>query len=363
MWAVEMIAPVVSESRVLSLTRIQRQRLLPLSGEVMVTVGTRVDGNEIIARANAIERLRPIPLARYMRLNEAALQKHLLKLPGEYVQSRDIIASKPEYLGTLRRIYRAPGNGRFASLQGTWITLDLSDEPFRLRALYRGAVTNVVPRRGVVIEAVGALAQGTWGVGEAYGVLKPMVDTANSILMEEKIDIAVRGAVLLAGSGITNASIQRAVQEQAAGLIVGSLRAAQRELVIEQHFPTLITEGFGDRAMATHTFQLLTSHAEEEIALNASMPAHAMRPEVFIPAKPTSGGAVVGLPPSLLTLQVGARVRVIAEPHPGEFGKISALISTPQVLESGLSAGGAEIELASGERFFVPWENFELIDG
>src|SRR5512140_2373917 len=100
-----MIMPLVSELQVLSLTRVQRRRLLPLAGEVMVTAGTRVAGIEIIARANAVERLRPIPLARYMRLNETTLQKHLLKMPGEFVQSRDIIASKPEYLGSLRRIY------------------------------------------------------------------------------------------------------------------------------------------------------------------------------------------------------------------------------------------------------------------
>lgn len=358
-----MITPIVAESRALALTRVQRQRWLPLAGEVMVTAGTRVDGVEIIARANAVEHLHPIPLARYMRLNENTLQKHLLKLPGEYVQSRDIIASKPEYLGTLRRIYRAPGNGRFASLQGTWITFDLSDEPFRLRALYRGTVISVLPRRGVVIEAVGALVQGVWGTGEANGVLKLMVDTANSILMEEKVDISVRGAVMLAGSGITSAAIRRAVEEQAAGLIVGSLHAAQKELVLAQHLPTLVTEGFGERAMATQTFQLLMSHGEEEIALNASMPAAEMHPEVFIPAKPTSSGAVVGLPSPALTLQIGARVRIIAEPHPGQIGKISALISTPQVLENGLSAWGAEIELGSGERVFAPWENFELIDG
>lgn len=358
-----MMTPIVSQARVLSLTRMQRQRVLPIPGEVMVTAGTRVDGIEIIARANAVEHLRPIPLARYMRLNETTLQKHLLKLPGEYVQSRDIVASKPEYLGTLRRIYRAPGNGRFASLQGTWVTFDMSDEPFRLRALYRGTVVSVLPRRGVVIEVVGAMAQGAWGIGEADGVLKPMVETANAVLMEEKIDLGVRGAVMLAGAGITNAAIRRAVEEQAAGLIVGSLHAAQRDLVIAQNLPTLVTEGFGERAMANQTFQMLTSHAEEEIALNGSVPIEEMRPEVFIPAKPTSGGAVVGLPPPTLTAQLGARVRIIAEPHPREVGKISGLISTAQLLENGLFAWGAEIELGSGERVFVPWENFELIDG
>lgn len=358
-----MTAPIVSESRVLSLARFQRQRMLPIAGDVMVAAGARVDGTEIVARANAVERLRPIPLARYMRANETSLRKHMRKLPGEYVQAREIIAAKPEYLGALQRIYRAPANGRVASLQGTWITLDLSDEPFQLRALYRGTVTVVIPRRGVVIESAGALVQGSWGVAEAIGVLKPIVSDPSELVKEEKIDMAVRGAVIVAGSGITNAAIRRAVEEQAAGLIVGSLGAAQRDLVSAQHLPTLVTEGFGDYPMADQTFQLLSQHAEEEIALIASRPADETRPEAFIPVKPASGSSAVGLAAPALKPEIGARVRIIADPNFGMVGKISALPRAPLTLESGLSAWGVEIDLGAGDRLLVPWENIELIDG
>jgi len=322
-----------------------------------------VEGPEIVARTDAVDRLRPIPLARYMRLREDALRKHMEKLPGEYIQAREIIASTPVYLGTLRRIYRAPGDGRLASLQGTWVTLDLAAEPFQLRALYRGTVTRILPHRGVVIETVGALLQCAWGIGEGSGPLKVMVDSPNSLLLEERMDSSVHGAVLLAGNGATNAALRRAAEEHAAGLIVGSLRAGQKELVMARKVPTLVTEGFGERAMSAHTYQLLASHAGDEVVLDAALAFSTAPPEVFIPAKVTAGGAILGLPPPPLTIQLGARVRIIAEPHAGAIGKISAFVSAPQVLENGVSARGAEIELNSNERVFVPWENFELVDG
>jgi len=45
----------------------------------------------------------------------------------------------------------------------------------------------------------------------------------------------------------------------------------------------------------------------------------------------------------------------------GNVGKILDAPTLPQVLESGVSAWGADVELLTGSRVFVPWENLELI--
>lgn len=356
-----MIMPTVSECRWLPLARVERKRILPFPGDVIVAAGDAVGGLDIVARMTTLGQLRPIPLARYMQAKEALLRKYLVKKPGEFVQEHEIIASKPEYFGTLQRVYRAPSSGRIASLEGTWMTLDLSDEPLSLQALYRGTVKKVMPLQGVMIEAVGALGQCTWGTGEAYAALKPMVEAPNAMLMENMIDASARGNVLLAGRGVSDAAIRRAVKELAAGLIVGSLHPPQRELVLSLNLPTVLTEGFGEYAMSDPAFQLLMSHAGEEITLNGSVRANEMRPEVFVPAKSNTTEVLGATWPVGLTAQVGARVRVIAEPHMSALGKIA---TTPmfQTLENGISARGAEIEFNAGERVFVPWENIELID-
>jgi hypothetical protein len=214
----------------------------------------------MVARASSLGQLRPVPLGRYLQVKESAIKKHLLKQPGEFVEAHEVIASKPEYFGTVQRIYRAPGRGRIASFEGTWMTIDLSDEPLSLQALYRGTVKRVIPRHGVVIETVGALAQCAWGAGEAYGVLKTIVDGPSATLVENMIDGTARGMILLAGKGISDAAIRRAAKEHAAGLIVGSLHAQQRESVISLKLPTLVTEGFGEYSMCEPAFQLLASH-------------------------------------------------------------------------------------------------------
>lgn len=359
----DVIAPVLPQTRVLPLTRIQRERMLPTHGEIFATIGSRVDPLDVIGRAPGQGRLRPVPIARYMRLSEAALPKYLLKQPGDDVTVREIIASKPEVMGSLRRIYRAPGTGRIASLYGAWMTLELGGVPVELKALYRGAVVNVMPPLGVVVEAVGALAQGVWGTGgEGYGVLRKMVESADGILTEDKIDVGARGAVLLAGAGIAEQALRRAAQEQAAGIIVGSLTPALRSVAGTLGLPVLVTEGFGERPMCMPIYELLASHHGDETALNYCSEGTALeRPEVFIPAISTTGAPLDAQPAPPLAEEPGATVRITGGPRAGAIGKLAAPAPLPQSLESGISARGAEVELTDGNPVFVPWHNLELI--
>lgn len=358
----EVFIPSLPQTRVFKLGRIRRERLLPARGIVLVQNGNRVGSLDIVAKSNTAGHLRPIPLARYLRTTEANLSKYLVKQPGDQVQEREMIASKPELFGTLRRTYRAPSAGRIAAMQGAWLTLDLADKPFELQALYRGTIVNVTQRYGVLIEATGALAQGVWGAGgECYGVLKKMVDSPDGMLQEDKIDLSARGVILIAGAGVTENTLRRAAQERAAGLIVGGLQPHLRELVESLALPTLVTDGLGEISMSAPFFDLLTSHDGDEAVINTFRGARvAMRSEVFIPMAVSSGNEASMVPPTLVT-EVGAQVRITGGQHIGETGKIAEISTAPRTFESGVSAWGAEIDLASSNRDFVPWENLELI--
>ncbi len=359
----DLVTPVLQQTRVLPLTRIQRERMLPVQGDVIATIGSHVDPLDIVARAPGESRLRPVPLARYMHLSESALPKYLLKQPGDLVEPREIIASKPELFGTLQRIYRAPGAGRIAAAQGSWLAVELTGLPFDLKALYRGVIVNVMPRLGVVVEAVGALVQAVWGGGgDGYGVLKKMVDAPDAVLTDDKIDVSARGAVLLAGAGATEQAIQRAAQERAAGLIVGGLVPRLRDLVTALALPTLLTEGFGEQPMSAPIFDLLAARDGKEISLSTAMAPRggARRPEAFIPGAPTTELQQVQPPPPLIA-SIGATVRLLGLHSPSRVGKIMDVPDLPRGLESGVTAWGAEIEMTGGERIFVPWSNLELI--
>ncbi len=352
--------PALAQTRIVKHARIRRERNLPTRGQVMVANGSRVGSLDVVAKTDGGGRLRPVPLARYLHVKENEIEKFLLKKPGETINARDVIASKPELFGTLRRIYRAPGNGRIVGLRGAWLTMELADAPFELRALYRGSVVNVNARVGVTIEANGALVQGIWGAGgESYGVLKKMVDAPDMILTEDKIDLSARGVILIAGAGVTAETIRRAAQEHAAGLIVGSLLPNLRELVTTLALPTLVTEGFGERAMSALVFDLLTAHNGNEAILNTFGNARgAPRSEVFIPVLLTGGESA--LPPPTLVAEVGATVRIVGGARAGEIGTIANVSETPRTLESGALAWGAEIAIGASS-VFVPWDNLELI--
>ena len=354
--------PALAQTRILPLARIRRERVLGARGEVLVVMGARVGALDTVARSDTFGHVRPVPLARYLRVPEIAVAKYMRKQPGDDIQSRDIIASKPELFGTLQRVYRAPGAGRIAALNGSWLTLDLAETPSELKALYRGSVVNVMPHLGIVVEAVGAVAQGVWGAGgEGYGVLKKIVDASDGILAEDKIDVVSRGAILVAG-GATEEAIRRAAREHIAGLIVGGLAPELRELVAALKLPTLVTDGLGQCAMSAPFWELLLSHDGEEASINTAPVGRATaRVEVFIPVM-APGGTGAALPPPTLVAQVGARVRVIKASVCDGIGKIVQVPQAPRVLDSGISAWGAEVELNTSDRIFVPWENLELID-
>jgi hypothetical protein len=358
-------APALAQTRILSLARIRRERTLSSRGEVLVAMGARVGALDTVARADTLGHLRPVPLARYLRVSETTLAKYMRKQPGDDVQTRDIIASKPEFFGTLQRIYRAPGAGKIAALNGSWLTLDLAETPFELKALYRGTVVNVMPHFGVVIEAVGAVVQGAWGSGgEGYGVLKKMVDSPSGILAEDKIDVVSRGAIVLAGAGVTEEALRRAARERVAGVIVGGLLPQLRELVASLALPTLVTDGLGECAMSVPIWELLVSHDGEEASIStppAGAGRTAARPELFIPVM-VSGGSSTALPPPTLVAEFGARVRVITAAQGRRMGRIVETPKAPRTLESGILAWGAEVALDAGDRIFVPWENLELVD-
>jgi hypothetical protein len=133
----------------------------------------------------------------------------------------------------------------------------------------------------------------------------------------------------------------------------------------------IITEGFGEIAMAERTFALLSGHAGRVASVNGATQIRAgvMRPEIVVPLADaaaagqgrgpamSAGGATAGV------LEIGTSVRVIRDPHFGVIGTVTALPEQPAVLGSGSKARVLEVAAAGGQRLTVPRANVELIDG
>jgi len=126
----------------------------------------------------------------------------------------------------------------------------------------------------------------------------------------------------------------------------------------------VVTEGFGEIAMAERTFQLFSAREGDEAAVNGATQIRAgvMRPEIVIPLgdkdlqQQTEGPHTAGL------LELGTFVRIIRDPHFGQIGTVADLPAELQALESGSKARVLVVSFNSGERVTVPRANVELIE-
>lgn len=361
--------PQIPDKRVAPFVRIQRQRQLPIPGEVSGAIGMRIGAQDVVARAYPPKMRRALSLTRVIGVREQDVPKRLLKQVGDPVEAREIIIAKPINLGVQRLVYRAPEAGQIAAIQGSWIVLDVYGAPYDVPALYRGTIVSVNPRRGARVEAQGALLQGAWGSGgENVGPLKWIVKTREGILDAPAIEPDARGAILIAGGGITAAGLERARVVQPAGIVVGSLAPALRATASAAGVPLLVTEGFGQIPMSAPVFELLSGLNGQEAALNANYQPRgrgASRPELFVPLVVSrmqqSDHATEAPAPAVIA---GAAVRGACAPFLGRTGVLPQALDLKWVAtEGGTFIPGIEVEWsdAPSERELVPWTNLELV--
>jgi hypothetical protein len=188
----------------------------------------------------------------------------------------------------------------------------------------------------------------------------------------------MKGCIIIGGARVTKDAIDRAKTVGAAAIVTGGMDDQDLRNVLGYDLGVaitgsekigltiIITEGFGEIAMAKRTFQLLASHIGREAAVNGSTQIRAgvMRPEVLIPLK--SDAKAHGLPsvgPSEGALDVGRQVRIIRDPYFGVIGTVSAMPHELATLDSGSKARVLEVKFESGQKAFVPRANVELIEG
>jgi hypothetical protein len=126
----------------------------------------------------------------------------------------------------------------------------------------------------------------------------------------------------------------------------------------------VVTEGFGDIAMAERTFALLKGFERREASLNGATQIRAgvMRPEIVVARREGDPLPSQGARPEEGALEIGTQVRLIRDPYFGLLGAVSALPSEPAVLGSGSKARVLEVKLGDGRSVTVPRANIELIE-
>jgi len=347
------------ETRVSLLTPIHRERTLPQPGEVIVRVGQRVEPWDVMAQASVPGGYRIVEISQVFKAQADDIQQYLLKQAGDEVRAGEPLAARR---GLFRRIVRSPVNGFVSAIGAGRMLIEADTMLVEVHAGVRGRVESVRRNWGVTIETVGAIAQGVWGNGqEGHGVLKTLTGSPGELLTREKMEVGFRGAVILAGQGVTFEALEFAQEIQVRGIIVGSLEAGLLPSVQAAPYPIIITEGWGSIPMSPLIFDVLQSNDGREISLNGRVETgwKPQRPEVIIPL--LSGETPLEEPELDFVLEKGATVRVLRQPHMGRTGRVVALPDLPKKLSAGIALRGAKVELAANERVFVPFANLEWI--
>ena len=356
------------------------RRLLPVTGNVLVAVGDSVTAEEVVARTFLPGDAVPVNLAKRLGVSVSELSRRMLRPIGDRVELGETLARSKGFFGFFQAEFPSPLAGTIESISKVTGQVILRGAPIAVQvvAYLAGTIVEVIPDEGVVVEADVALIQGIFGVGgEAFGTLQVVAKSPDEDLTEQVIKPEHRGCIVIGGRRITGAAIRKAIEVGAAAVIAGGIDDHDlREILgydlgvavtgTEKLGTTIIvTEGFGEIAMARRTFDLLASHAGRAASVNGATQIRAgvMRPEIVIPlSQPLTeaerdAGRVLG------ALNVGSPVRIIREPYFGALGTVTRLPHEQVLLASESLARVVEVNLADGQPVMVPRANVELIEG
>ena len=350
-----MLAPL---HHILPLTTIVRERLLPVPGRVIVHLNQKVNATEVVAEASWARERILIDVATVLHISPAAADRLLRCKVGDRLSAGAEVAVGR---GIIRKTIQTPKEGRVVAAGGGQVLLEVGETGVQLRAGIPGNVVQVIPERGVVIQTAGALVQGVWGNGRMdTGLMANLAEKADSVLSVARLDMSLRGSIILGGICKDAETLQAAADVPVRGLILSSLFPSLLPLASQMRFPIIVTDGFGALPMNSVAHRLLSTNVKREVTLNAEAYDRykGTRPEIIIPL-PVSQEPP--MPHDVEAFAPGQVVRMRRPPSLGGIGTITSLRPGLTLLTSGLRAPAADVKMESGETVIVPLVNLEVV--
>jgi len=362
-------------------TVVRKVRRLPLKGQVLVQVGDSVNPDTVVARTELPGPVTTVRVAERLGVEPRELPKYLLKQMGDKVQAGEIIAERKSFFGLFTSRVTSPITGTidFISEATGNIGIRHLPTPVEVTAYLRGLVVDVLPEEGAVVATRGVFVQGIFGLsGERHGQIALLADSPDEVVSDTKVSDEHKGKVLIAGALAHWRLMEAAKQVGAVALVTGGVLDTDIKkllgydigVAITGHeplpFTLIVTEGFGEIAMAKRTFELLASQEGREASVNGATQIRAgvIRPEVVVPKdgaltledleEPKESEFAAG------ELNIGTPIRLIRAPYFGALGRVVALPPEPQEIETETKTRVLEAELVTGERVIVPRANVEI---
>jgi hypothetical protein len=361
-------------------TVVKKTRRLPLPGTVAVKVGDTVTADQVVASTDLPGKVSLLNIANALGVMPDEVAPRLLVKAGGKLEKGKPFARKTAFFGLFTSEAVSTIDGTLESISDVTGMAVLREPPVpvQVKAYVDGKVVEVIPNEGVVVESRAALVQGIFGLaGERNATLVTVAKRPDQKLDAADITEAHEGKVIIGGGQVTLAALRKAIELGVAGVVCGGFAYQDvKELLgydvgvavtgTEELATTLVvTEGFGDIAMARATYELLTSLEGKAAAINGATQIRAgvIRPEVIVTGADAASAA--DAPPEAQGLEVGAPVRCIRAPYFGRIGKVAALpvelVTMPsetkvRVLEVTIPGPGGD------EKIVVPRANVEVIE-
>lgn len=356
---------------------VRKTRRLPLKGEVLVSVGDRVEPDTVVARTELPGPLTTVRVAERLGLEPAEMERALLKKQGERVTRGELLAETKSFFGLFTSTCEAPVDGtlEYISLVTGNLGIRHPARPVEVPAYIQGEIEEILPGDGAVVRTQAAYVQGIFGVGgERQGRLCCVAESPADVVSADALTSDHAGCILVCGGLITGDLLAAAREVQVGGVIGGGLLDADLTGLLgydigvaitgneDLPFTVILTEGFGDIPMAQRTFALLKSLSGRQASLSGATQIRAgvLRPEVIVPR---TDAAAVTASRQTTQLVAGASLRLIREPYFGRLATVTALPPEPETIETGAKVRILRARLDSGEEVTVPRANVELIEG
>ena len=373
--------PVVTHT----IARIERQ--LPVAGEVLVRVGSRVEPDDVVLRANYPLDPQIVNIARDLGVLPNHVYSKMKKEEGNKVSKGEVLAKASLLSG---RTTLAPVSGTITTIDRStgYVTITPNPLPIELKAQVRGIVMEVPDQRTIVIETPASYVQGIFGLGgERFGVLRLRVTDPRERLDADQISTQEAYAIVIGGASITAAALRRAIEEQVRGIIVGGIEehelrdflgdsdgAAWRTGYNTWRLPAppynrdpgltlMITEGFGVQPMSEPLFKTLASYDQQEALIEGATQLRSpqRRPRLIVPLSRVRN--VDQTNAARLKLAINSTVRILAGAWRGQMGTIRSFPSEPQILPSGIRGQAVEVIVADGSQLLLPPAALEALTG
>ena len=357
------MAYVPPTTHVTLLATLQRERLLPAPGEVVVQENQRVDASTIIARVTLAKQHRLVDIARQLGVPANQVDAFMVKHEGDLVKKDELLATRRELF--LPHDILSPVEGLLLAVGEGKALIAVAEPPLELRAGMPATVIKVIPDYGVTLETTGALLEGVWGNGqEAFGVIRVVGAGLATPLTPELIETELRGTIIAVGVLQDTATFAKLAEVGTRGLVIGSLHADLIPEVQKLSMPVLVIEGFGIQGFSQPAYTLLVGSSGREAWANAQSWNRftGRRPEVIIPLP--SSGQTPGSPVNGDALKEGVKVRVVRGTEAGRVGQVVSLSTEAMFTASGVRARLAFVKFEESEEppTPIPFANLEILE-